>query len=67
MPSTGGGFRYWRHLSAFGECPLCAAKTGPSSNVVAQAGVIGALRSRPRRALTVAPHLAMLAAIGILV
>ena len=27
----------------------------------------GPLRSRPRRALTVAPHLAMLAAIGILV
>jgi hypothetical protein len=34
---------------------------------MAQAGVIGALRSRSRRALTVAPHLAKLAAIGILV
>jgi hypothetical protein len=34
---------------------------------MAWARVIGALRSRPRRALTVAPHLAMLAAMGILV
>jgi hypothetical protein len=34
---------------------------------MAQGRVIGALRSRPRRALTVASHLAMLAAIGILV
>jgi hypothetical protein len=33
----------------------------------AQGRVVGALGSRPRRALTVAPHLAMLAAIGILV
>jgi hypothetical protein len=34
---------------------------------MAQGRVIGALRSRPRRTLTAAPHLAKLAAIGILV
>jgi hypothetical protein len=34
---------------------------------MAEGRVIGASRSRPRRALTVAPHLAMLAAIGTLV
>jgi hypothetical protein len=34
---------------------------------MAQGRLIGPLRSRPRRALTVAPHLAKLAAIGILV
>lgn len=39
----------------------------PQMDGMAQGRVIGALRSRPRRALTVASHLAMLAAIGILV